>query len=152
MRYGIITQHMFKNALRQQSQVGVQIGSVLIELGYVTTDMLLDFFSMQFGVPAVNLFKVDIPSAMLKAMSLAKIRGYKVLPLEIDNNLTLAMVNPNDHIAIRVIEFFLGKRVNTAFVPSLQFDTAIRSIESHGITSCRRRELEKSCKTSMRKG
>jgi len=84
VKYGIITQNMLKNALRRQSQVGGQIGSVLIEMGYITTDTLLDFLSKQFGVPAVNLFKLDIPSDMLKALPIEKIKEYKVLPLEID--------------------------------------------------------------------
>ncbi len=145
VKYGVITQNMLKNALRRQSQVGGQIGSILIDMGYITTDTLLDFLSRQFGVPSVNLFKVDIPPDMLKAMPLEKIKAYKVLPLEIDNKLTLAMVNPRDHIAIRDIEFILGKRVNTVVVPSRQFDAAIRSIEKKGAGAVKGCDLEQTC-------
>ena len=152
VKYGIITQNMLKNALRRQSQVGGQIGSVLIEMGYITTDTLLDFLSKQFGVPAVNLFKLDIPSDMLKALPIEKIKEYKVLPLEIDNKLTLAMVNPSDYIAIRDIEFILGKRVNTVVVPSIQFNAAIKSIETTGMGSFKGREIEQSCETVHHEG
>ncbi|MBI5848158.1 MAG: PilT/PilU family type 4a pilus ATPase [Nitrospirae bacterium] len=145
VKYGIITQNMLKNALRRQSQVGGQIGSILIEMGYITTDTLLDFLSKQFGVPSVNLFKIDVPNDVLKAMPLEKIKEYKVLPLEIDNKLTLAMVNPKDYVAIRDVEFILGKRVNPVVVPSLQLEAAIKSIESRGMEAFRGSELEISC-------
>ncbi len=148
VKYEIITQNMLKNALRRQSQVGGQIGSILIEMGYVTTDILLDFLSKQFGVPAVNLFKIDVPNDVLRAMPLEKIKEYKVLPLEIDNKLTLAMVNPKDYVAIRDVEFILGKRVNPVVVPSQQLEAAIRSIESHGMDALKGSELEISIVTS----
>ncbi len=148
VKYEIITQNMLKNALRRQSQVGGQIGSILIEMGYVTTDILLDFLSKQFGVPAVNLFKVDVPSDVLSAMPLEKIKEYRVLPLEIDNKLTLAMVNPKDYVAIRDVEFILGKRVNPVVVSSSQLEAAIKSIESHGKKAFKGCELEVSCASS----
>jgi twitching motility protein PilT len=145
VKYGIITQNMLKNALRRQSQVGGQIGSVLIEMGYVSTDTLLEFLSKQFGVPSINLFKVDIPAKILQAMPIDKIKEYKVLPIEIGDKLTLAMVNPRDYVAIKDIEFILGKRVNPVIVPSLQLEAAIKSIESHKLELFRGCELEKSC-------
>ncbi len=148
VKYEIITQNMLKNALRRQSQVGGQIGSILIEMGYVSTDTLLDFLSKQFGVPAVNLFKIDVPNNVLRAMPLEKIKEYKVLPLKIDNNLTLAMVNPKDYVAIRDVEFILGKRVNPVVVPSLQLEAAIKSIECHGMDAFKGSELEMSCAVS----
>ena len=144
VKYGIITQDMLKNALRRQSQVGGQFGSILIEMGYVSTDTLLDFLSKQFGVPALNLFKVDVPSNVLQSMPLKKIKEYKVLPLEIDKKITLAMVNPNDYVAIRDIEFILGKSVSPVVVSSLQLDAAIKSIESHSQEPFKGGELEQS--------
>lgn len=145
VQHGIITQDMLSTALRRQSQVGGQIGAVLIELGYITTETLLDFLSKQFGVPAVNLFKVDISADILKAMPFEKIKEYKVLPLEIDNKLTLAMVNPKDYVAIRDIEFILGKRINPVVLPSNQLDAAIRSIEEGKQGDLKGADIERSC-------
>lgn len=144
VEYGIITQSMLKNALKRQTQVGGQIGSVLIEMGYLTTDTLLDFLGKQFGVPSANLFKLDIPQHVLKSLPLEKIKEYKVLPIEVEDKLTLAMVNPSDFMAIRDVEFILGKRVHPVVVPSLQMDAAIRSLESGGgqLRGC---DLEKTC-------
>ncbi len=129
VQHGLITQNMLKNALRRQSQVGGQIGSVLIDMGYITTDALLEFLSKQFGVPSVNLFKLNIPPEVLKTIPFDKIKEYKVLPIEVDEHLTIAMVNPGDMHAIKDMEFIFGRRIDPVVVPSLQMEAAIRSIE-----------------------
>ncbi len=144
VQYGIITSNMLKNALKRQSQVGGQIGSILIEMGYVKTDTLLQFLSKQLGVPAANLFKVDIPPEVLKVLPLDKIREYKVLPIEIGEKFTFAMVNPKDHIALQNIEFILGKRVHPVVVPAAQMEIALKSIEKGGQEGLKGRALEQS--------
>lgn len=144
LTYGIITSNMLKNALRRQLQVGGQIGSILIEMGYVSVDTLLDFLSKQFGVSPANLFKIDIPPQVLKILPLEKIKEYKVLPLEIDDKFTLAMVNPSDFVAIKDIEFILGKRVHPVVVTSAQMKAAIKSLESKGVRELKGYEIEKS--------
>lgn len=145
VKYEIITQDMLTNALRKQSQSGGKVGSILVEMGYITADTLLDFLSIHYGVPAVNLFKIDVPEHVLKSLPVEKIREYQVLPLEIDKKLTLAMVNPEDFAAIQDIEFIMGKRVSPVVVPSLQFDAAIRRIESKSGVGLISSELEQSC-------
>ena len=86
-------------------------------MGFITNDALLNLLSQQMGIPSVNLLKLDISPDMLKLMPLEKIRTMKVLPINIDeNSMTLAMVNPRDMIAIRDIEFSLGKKVNPVVV------------------------------------
>ncbi len=126
---GLISTIQLKDALRRQSQVGGQIGSILVEMGFITIDDLLNFLNKQLGVPSVNLFKVDITPELLKLMPLEKIRTMKVIPLSIDeNSVTLAMVNPHDMISIRDIEFSIGKKVNPVVVPASQMEVAIQSL------------------------
>lgn len=143
VEYGIITSNMLKNALKRQSQTGGHIGSILIEMGYLTTDTLLDFLSKQFGVPAANLFKLDIPPEVIKALPLDKIKEYKVIPIETDEKFTLAMVNPQDYVAIKDLEFIVGKRVHPVVVPSSQMDAALKSLSSTGPGELIGSELEK---------
>ncbi len=130
--YEIITPAMLENALQRQSQVGGQIGSTLIEMGYLTTDALLEFLGKQLGVPSVNLFKLDIPPETLQALPLEKIKEFKAIPLEIDDKLLLAMVNPKDYLAIQDIEFKLGKRLSPVVVTAAQMEVAIKSLETGG--------------------
>ena len=132
VEHSLINTNQLKEALKKQAQVGGQIGSILVEMGFITIDDLLNFLSKQLGVPSVNLFKVDIAPELLKLMPLEKFRTMKVIPLSIDENtVTLAMVNPHDMISIRDIEFSIGKTVNPVVVPASQMEVAIQSLMSH---------------------
>jgi twitching motility protein PilT len=129
LQHKLIDSNQLKEALKVQSQKGGQIGSILIELGYVSTETLLDFLGKQLGIPTTNLFQLSIPRSILNMLPFNLITQYRVLPLEADDNsITLGMVNPNDLGVISEIEFLTGKRVNPIIVSSSQIDLAIRSI------------------------
>ena len=143
VEYGLITSNMLKNALKRQSQSNGQIGSILIEMGYITTDDLLEFLSKQLGVPSVDLVKLDITPDVLKSLPLEKIMQYKVLPLENDKKFTLAMVDPTDYVAIRDIEFILGRRVSPVVVTSSQMEAALKRLDAKGIAEIKGCDIEK---------
>lgn len=111
VKYEVITSNMLKNALKKQSKDGGRIGSILIEMGYITTDLLADFLNQQLGVPCIDLSKFNIPSTVLQILPLEKIRELKALPITADKRYTIAMINPKDYSAIRDIEARLGKSI-----------------------------------------
>lgn len=129
---GLINTNQVKDALKRQAQVGGHLGSILVELGFITTDDLLGVLGKQHGIPSANLFKIDIAPETLKILPIEKVRKMKVLPVHMDeNSITLAMVNPRDMLSIRDIEFSIGKKVHPVVVASSQMDAAIQSIMSH---------------------
>jgi twitching motility protein PilT len=131
VEYGLITTNQLQQGLTRQSEVGGQIGSILVEMGFITTDQLLDFLSKQLGVPSANLFKLDIDQDMLRLFPMEKIKTMKVLPIATDDNsLALAMVNPDNMMTIREVEFTLGRKVNPIVVPALQMEEATKSLLS----------------------
>lgn len=138
----IITPKKLESALKRQSQVGGQIGSILIEMGYITTDTLLDFLSKQFGVPSVNLFKLDVDPKILKVLPLDKIKEYKVIPIKVGDRITLAMVDPSDYISIKDVEFILGRRVSPVVVPASHMDAALKSFEAEGVQELKGTNVE----------
>jgi twitching motility protein PilT len=132
MEKGLINTNQLKDALKKQAQTGGHIGSILLEIGHISTDDLLSVLSAQLGIPSVNLLEINISHELLKLMPLEKIKTLKVIPINIDEtSVTLAMVNPLDNISIRDIEFSLGKKVVPVVVPASQMDAAIQSIDSH---------------------
>jgi twitching motility protein PilT len=138
----ILTPKKLENALKRQNQVGGQIGSILIEMGYITTDTLLNFLSKQFGVPAANLLKLDIDPQIIKILPFDKIQEYKVIPLKVDDKVTLAMINPRDFIRIKDIEFMLGRRVSPVVVPASHMDAALKSFETKGVRALKGAQVE----------
>ena len=144
VEYGLINTNQLKEALRRQAQVGGQIGSILIEMGYITTDDLLNFLSKQLGVPSANLLKLEIDPELLKLLPLDKIKTMKVLPIGIDEaGVTLAMVNPNDLMALNEVEFTLGRKVQPVVVPAAQMEAAIKSLCSGKECTSLAEEIEK---------
>ncbi len=131
VEYDLISENQLQEGLKRQGQLGGQIGSVLIEMGFITIDDLLDFLSKQLGVPSANLFKLDIDQDVLKLLPLDKIKTMKALPLATDNHsLTLGMVDPQDMMTVREVEFTLGRKVRPVVIPSFQMEAATRSFFS----------------------
>ncbi|NOY63945.1 MAG: PilT/PilU family type 4a pilus ATPase [Nitrospirae bacterium] len=131
VKQGLINKNQLKEALRRQAQKGGHLGSILVELGYLSVDELINQLSLQLTVPSVNLLNLDITPEILKILPLDKIKTLKVLPIGFDeHSVTLAMVNPNDMATISDLEFYLGKKIKPVVVPSYQLDAAINSLIS----------------------
>ena len=62
----LITKEQLRQALTKQAQTGGQLGSILLELGYIDIDDLLNFLHRQSGVQTVNLYKIDIEKSVLE--------------------------------------------------------------------------------------
>ena len=77
----LITQEQLSEARRLQDQSGERLGSLLVTLDYLEPDVLVELLGKQFGLPAANLFKADIPAGVLAILPLEKMKKYQVLPL-----------------------------------------------------------------------
>jgi twitching motility protein PilT len=121
----LINQHQLRLALTKQSQRGGHLGSILIEMGFISIDSLLDFLAEQNGVPAVNLYDVKIDKSLLSQIPKEKLFNLKILPIASDKTaLTLAMVNPQDFETISEIGFLAGKKIRPVVVPAFMMDAA----------------------------
>ena len=143
IQLGLINQKQLQEALKRQSQVSEHIGSILLELGYITMEDLLNFLSSQFGVRAVNLFETDIEPDVLKAIAPKKAREKNILPISRQGNqLTLAMVNPKDLITISELEFSLGTKIEPVVVPAFMMEAALETLLAQPLAKIRGKELE----------
>lgn len=133
IQQGLININQLKEALKVQSQGGGHIGSILVGLGYIDIDRLLESLGKQLSVPTANLYELTISPAALAILPFDKMKQYEVLPLSLeDSNVTLAMVNPTDIAAISDLEFILERNVQPVKVPSLQIAAAFKVIEDRG--------------------
>ena len=125
---GLLSKEQLQTALQYQTQNGGHLGSILIEMGFITIEDLLDFLSKQSGFPAINLYKTDISKDLLGLLPKEKLHNYQVLPVATDEyTLTLAMINPHDFETVSEIGFLLGKKVKPAIVPSFMME-AVRKV------------------------
>ncbi|MBW2219723.1 MAG: hypothetical protein JRF40_09585, partial [Deltaproteobacteria bacterium] len=83
----LINKDQLKTALKRRAQIDLPLGSILIEMGLISADILLDFLSKKYRVPSVNLFNIDISPEILKLIPYDKIKTYRVLPITMRGNI-----------------------------------------------------------------
>ena len=128
----LITRDQLKQALTRRLQVEMPLGSLLIKMGFVSTDDMLAFLSQKFGVPYVNIFKKNIPQDVINLIPLEKIKQYKILPIEKkENTLTLGMVSPQDFMTISDLEFTMDIKIRPVVVPFFMMEAALSLLNSN---------------------
>jgi len=129
VNHNMINHDQLEQALKRRAQVDMPLGSILIEMGFITVDKMLAFLSQKFGVPSVNLFKLDIKPEVLSLIPQKKMQKFRILPVHLKNNtLTLAMVTPQDFMTISDLEFTLGKKIQPVVVPFFMMEAALNLI------------------------
>ena len=101
-----------EGALERQRQTGRRLGQVLVDMGFVKADEVLNAVSEQMGIPHVHLRKGLVDPKIVGLLSREKSEAYKVIPMfRIRNMLTLGMANASDIMAIDDVESITGCRV-----------------------------------------
>ena len=129
----MITPEQLNEALRVQKKKGGKIGSVIVQLGFISDEDLLKFLGKHYGMETRNLLDIDISEALMGLLPSAFIFKNKVLPLRVDGRtIDLGMADPKDHSVIHEVEFLTGKRVKPVVIPSYQMDLAVKYMEEKG--------------------
>ena len=130
---GVISPEQLNIALKHQSQCGERIGSVLLQLGYLNTETLLEFLRKQFGTPSIDLYTVNIAPAVLNSLTFEQMKLLQALPIiPSTKGLFVAMADPNNIKAVNELEFILSKKVESVAVPHAQMGAVFRYIEKRG--------------------
>ncbi len=108
----LITEDQLQKALLVQKKDGGRLGSILIKLSFIEEDRLLKFLSQQYGIPAIDLTKIQIDPAVTKLVPAEVVLKYHVIPIKRSGaTLSLAMVDPTDVFAVDDIKFMTGYEI-----------------------------------------
>lgn len=136
----LITQDQLNKALEEQRSLGGRLGEVLLRLGYVSEEDIIECLSHQFGVPSINLRHFEIDEAVAKLVPVDLLRKYNVVPVnKTGATLTVAMADPTNIFAMDEITFMTGYRVE----PVVASEEAIRAAIDRHFGSSREIELKK---------
>lgn len=101
---GAITEEELQQALDYQKENGGRIGNVIMEMGFISQDLLVTVLTSQLGVGYVELKACKIEDDIIRLVPDNLVNKYKVMPIEFDpenpNVLKVAMVDPMDLNAI----------------------------------------------------
>jgi type IV pilus assembly protein PilB len=109
---GLVTKDQLELGLREQKRTGERIGEILINLGFVTQELISSVLASEAGVTFVQLDNSLIDPAAVKCVSEAMARRYKIIPIHLDPpRLTVAMANVFDVLAIDEVQRATGHSV-----------------------------------------
>ncbi len=101
---GAITEEELQEALAYQKEHGGRIGNVIMELGFISQDLLVTVLTTQMGIDYVELKACRLEDDVLKLIPENLVNKYKVIPVSFDeynpNVLRVAMIDPMDLNAI----------------------------------------------------
>ncbi|MBI4654182.1 MAG: type IV-A pilus assembly ATPase PilB [Nitrospirae bacterium] len=120
----IITEEQLKKAVDIQKKEGGSLDSILVKLGALSEEKLMEFLSKQFDVPAVDLTNYKIDTSLTRFIPRDVARKYKIFPIAKNGaTLTVAMADPSNVYAVDDIKFLTGYNVE----PVLASEAAIRT-------------------------
>lgn len=122
----LINNDQLSHALNEQKTNPARLGSTLVKLGYLSNDDLVNFLSVQFGIPAVNLHDFSISDEVLELIPSELINKHHILPINrIGSTLIIALCDPTDLSAIDDIKFITGYNVEITVASEISIKEAI---------------------------
>ena len=113
---GAITEDQLQQALVVQKETGGRLGNVIMDLGFISRELLITVLTTQMGIDYVELKTVKIDEAVVDLVPEALVRKHKVMPIAFDdhnaNILRVAMADPMDLAAIDDISIASGYQVD----------------------------------------
>ncbi|MCC2686632.1 MAG: type secretion system protein [Paenibacillaceae bacterium] len=127
MEAGLITEEQLQAALKEQRDLKMRLGDVLITRKYISETQLFDVLEFQLGIPHVELYRQKIESKVINMIPQRLAEQHQVLPLRTEGNkLILAMADPLDYFAIDEIRMATGFRIEPAIASKDELQRAIK--------------------------
>ena len=110
IKKNLLTQAQLEEALQAQVIFGGKLGTVLIEMGLITEDILAEILGQLINIPCAKPGQLqNIPDNVIKIISPEQAEKHKVMPVSvIGKKLTLAMADPRNLQSIDEISFRTG--------------------------------------------
>jgi type IV pilus assembly protein PilB len=132
VKENLLTQDQASKAIADQRRSGERLATVLTRLAFIGEDELLDFLSRKYGIPVINLGRVEVDPDILRLVRKEIVQKYQVFPVrKVGNTLTLALSDPTVVLAIDDVQFATGLHV----IPVLAAESAIRAAIDHNYSS-----------------
>ncbi len=114
-KQGYITARQLDEALTHQQKHGGRLGSILVRLGYIEEDTILNFLSRLHNFPPVDITRTPPDPKVLKMVPYEVAKKYMAFPLKLVNNtLHVTMAEPTDTALVEAMQADLKKNLSLA--------------------------------------
>ncbi|MBP2641598.1 MAG: epsE [Firmicutes bacterium] len=132
LEIGLITGEQLNEALIVQRKTGELLGKVLINLGYINEQDMVETIAFQLGLPRIDLAASIISQEAVHLIPLSLAERYQVLPTAVNGSkLTLAMADPTNFYAIDDVRMATGLDVNPVIAAETEINWAIN--QAYGV-------------------
>jgi len=122
----IITEEQLKQAQGEQKLKGTNLSSVLIDMGFLSEDDLLDFLHKRYGFPSINLAEMELDPKLVGLIGEEFMQKNQVVPVRRSGStLYLAMVDPFNVSVIDDIKFRIGYQIQAMVSSETDIKAAI---------------------------
>jgi len=99
-------------ALEEQKRTRERLGSVLIKMGFLTSEDLDYLLARQYNVPFISLEQYRIDPNVAHLVPEKYCREHKVIAVQQNNKLlSVAMANPRDIVVVNELSFITGLKI-----------------------------------------
>lgn len=124
---GAITEEQLQEGLAKQKETGRKLGNALVDLGFISNEMLITVLTTQLGIDYIELKGAKIEDKVIHMVPETMVTKYQAIPIEIDpdnpNILKVAMADPMDIMAMDDI----GLVTNLQVEPMLASEEGIKN-------------------------
>ena len=124
---GAITEEQLQEGLAKQKETGRKLGNALVDLGFISNEMLITVLTTQLGIDYIELKGAKIEEKVIHMVPENMVTKYQAIPIEIDpdnpNILKVAMADPMDIMAMDDI----GLVTNLQVEPMLASEEGIKN-------------------------
>ena len=129
---GLIDQFQLESALSLQRNLGGQIGSALIKLGYLPEETILEFLEAQVKYARVSLLELEIPAQLMALLPIERMMELMVLPIELrktgnERLLHVAMTDPTNLKLVDDLQFATGCKIIPVLAVEDEIEQAIKN-------------------------
>lgn len=121
----LINREQLNEARRRQRETGRRLGRVLIDLGYVKEQDIVNALESQLGISKVSLYDAALNNEVLRLLPESLARRYQAVPVKREGNkLTVAMADPLNIMALDDLRATTGLEI----VPVLADEDEINQV------------------------
>ncbi len=145
---GMITKPQLDEALEAQRLIPMPLGAILVNMGFVSEDLMLGVMAQDYGVNPWSLDELPPTADALSRLDGEVCRKYLVVPVAVEGEvLTLAMANPDDVEAVEVARYATRMKVEPVLATRFRI---LQAVEKYYGTTRDTRSVDELVDTAIR--
>lgn len=127
MRAGVLPESKLRAALAEQQRWGGRLGRILVEMNFLSEDLLVKALCKQLGLPRATFQQMNVPQELIDRLGEDFCREQALCPehLGADRTLVVAVADPGHVSAIEEVRVRTGLSVSISLGGELQITRAI---------------------------